>query len=66
MNRMYTLISTYDDGFSKSETCDSFAQALAAAQIYIQDQECVGLLVVDIEDKSFPLDWARKSIEQAS
>ncbi len=63
---MYTLISTYDDGFSKSEICDSFAQALDAAEIYIQDKECVGLLVVDIEDKTFPLDWTRKSIEQAS
>ena len=56
---MYTLISTYDDGFSKSECVNDITQAFAAAAIYAIDEECVSILCLNNETRDFVIDFHR-------
>ena len=56
---MYTLISTYDDGFSKSECVNDITQAFAAAAIYAVDEECISILCLNNETRDFVIDFHR-------
>ena len=49
---MYTLISTYNDGFSKSECVNDITQAFAAAAIY-------SILCLNNETRDFVIDFHR-------
>jgi len=56
---MFTLITVYDDGFSKSETCDNIVSVFTAAAIYAQDKECVSILAMNVNTKEFVIDFTR-------
>lgn len=56
---MYTIITTYDDGFTKAETAKEITQVFNAAAIYSQDEECTSILVMDTQTKEFIIDFTR-------
>lgn len=56
---MYSIITTYDDGFSKSEIAEEINQVFSAAAIYSQDKECISIIAMDIQTKEFVIDFTR-------
>lgn len=56
---MYVLTTMYDDGFTKAETCSDITTVFSTAAIYLQDQECTGVLCLDLETKEFVIDFTR-------
>ena len=57
---MYNLITVYDDGFTKTENCNSETDMLCAAALYAQDKECIIIIGMDIETKKFIIDFTRR------
>lgn len=57
---MYNLITVYDDGFTKTEICNSETDMFCAAAIYAQDKECIIIIGMDIETKKFVIDFTRR------
>ena len=58
---MYTLIRTYDDGFSQSEICHTISEVFTAAGIYTADKECVSILAINNATKDFIIDFNREA-----
>lgn len=56
---MFTLVTTYDDGFSKSETCETIVDVFSAAAIYAYDDECVSIFAINNTTKEFVVDFTR-------
>lgn len=56
---MYSIITTYDDGFSKSEIAEEINQVFNAAAIYSQDKECISIIAMNIQTKEFVIDFTR-------
>lgn len=58
---MYCVVTTYDDGFTKSEICREITNVFSVSAIYAQDPECVGIIAMDTETKEFVIDWTRRT-----
>lgn len=56
---MYCIVTTYNDGFTKSEICREITNVFSVASIYAQDQECAGIIAMEVETKNFIIDWTR-------
>lgn len=56
---MYSIITTYDDGFDKSEIVNDIQQVFNAAAIYSQDKECISIIAIDTQTKEFVIDFTR-------
>jgi hypothetical protein len=56
---MFTLITVYEDGFSKSETCKNITDVFAAASVYSYDKECISIVAIDVNTKNFIIDYTR-------
>lgn len=56
---MYTLITMYDDGFTKSEIVNELQTVFSTAAIYIQDKECSSIIAMNNKTKEFFIDFHR-------
>ena len=56
---MFTLVTTYDDSFSKSETCGTIVDVFSAAAIYAYDDECISIFAINNATKEFVVDFTR-------
>ena len=56
---MYVLITTYDDGFVKSECPPTIQEAFGAASIYAIDEECVSILCIDTITRELIINFIR-------
>lgn len=56
---MYTLITMYDDGFTKSECINEIQKVFSITSIYVYDKECVSIVAMNNETRDFIIDFHR-------
>lgn len=56
---MYQIIRAYSDFTSMTEHTDSITSALSAAAIYLEDPDCVRMIVYDTKTGKTIVDYQR-------